>query len=430
MRVAIATLGCKVNQYDSAVIERLFGEKRWQQVEFSDTADAYVVNSCTVTDRADSDARRLARRARRSNPQARVILTGCYAQTSPGEIAGLDYVDYVIGLGRLPDLLSAVEGELAERVAISDLRHAKTVDTLGIETFSGRTRAFVKVQEGCNLFCTFCIIPVARGASRSVPPRAVVAEIDRLEARGHREVVLTGIHLGGYGADLDPACDLAWLLEAIAERRPRLRVRISSIDPPEITPRLADLVASSDTFCPHFHVAIQAGDDEVLANMNRRYTAADAERNIGMLRERVPGVCIGTDVITGFPGESDEQFEHGLEYVERLGFAYLHVFPYSQRRATSAAKRWQPLPDHVVHERARRMRALDRRLRRRYHERFVGEQVSVLFENARDRTSGLLKGYSGNYLPVLCEAGDDWMNRVARVRISGRSGKHLVAERP
>jgi len=430
VRVAIATLGCKVNQYDSAVIERLFGEKRWQQVEFSDTADAYVVNSCTVTDRADSDARRLARRARRSNPQARVILTGCYAQTSPGEIAGLDYVDYVIGLGRLPDLLSAVEGELAERVAISDLRHAKTVDTLGIETFSGRTRAFVKVQEGCNLFCTFCIIPVARGASRSVPPRAVVAEIDRLEARGHREVVLTGIHLGGYGADLDPACDLAWLLEAIAERRPRLRVRISSIDPPEITPRLADLVASSDTFCPHFHVAIQAGDDEVLANMNRRYTAADAERNIGMLRERVPGVCIGTDVITGFPGESDEQFEHGLEYVERLGFAYLHVFPYSQRRATSAAKRWQPLPDHVVHERARRMRALDRRLRRRYHERFVGEQVSVLFENARDRTSGLLKGYSGNYLPVLCEAGDDWMNRVARVRISGRSGKHLVAERP
>jgi threonylcarbamoyladenosine tRNA methylthiotransferase MtaB len=238
MRVAVATLGCKVNQYDTAVMQRLFDDKGWTRVDFAAEADAYVVNTCTVTDRADAEARRLARRARRANPAARVILTGCYAQTSPQEIARNDAVDYVIGLGRLPDLLRAVAGELDERVVVSDLRKATRVETLGIETFPGRTRAFVKVQEGCNLFCTFCIVPVARGRSRSVPPRTVVDEILRLEARGYREAVLTGVHLGGYGDDLDPPCDLAFLLETIAERRPGLRVRISSIDPPEITPRL------------------------------------------------------------------------------------------------------------------------------------------------------------------------------------------------
>ena len=212
MRVAIATLGCKVNQYDSAVMQRLFDEKGWERVAFEETADAYVVNSCTVTDRADADARRMARRARRNNPDGRVIMTGCYAQTSPDSVASLDYVDYVIGLGRLPELLSAVQGELDLDVAVSDLRKEDEVRTLGIESFPGRTRAFVKVQEGCNLFCTFCIIPVARGRSRSVPPRTVVDEIMRLEARGYREVVLTGVHLGGYGDDLEPSCDLAFLL--------------------------------------------------------------------------------------------------------------------------------------------------------------------------------------------------------------------------
>jgi threonylcarbamoyladenosine tRNA methylthiotransferase MtaB len=337
MRVAIATLGCKVNQYDTAVMERLFDERGWQRVEFATVADAYVLNTCTVTDRADSEARRLARRARRSNPQARVIVTGCYAQTSPRQLAGLEYVDYVIGLNRLPDLLRAVAGELEERTAVSDLRGATSVATLGIETFPGRTRAFVKVQEGCNLFCTFCIVPLARGRSRSVPPRQVVDEIVRLEARGHREVVLTGVHLGGYGDDLVPACDLAFLLEAIAQRVPRMRVRISSIDPPEISERFVDVVASNPVFCKHFHVPLQAGDDRVLARMRRRYTAAEAAASIARLRERMPEACIGTDVITGFPEESDEEFERGLAYFERLGLSYLHVFPYSKRSSTSAA---------------------------------------------------------------------------------------------
>jgi len=415
MRVAIATLGCKVNQYDSAVIDRVVTERGWSTVDFEDVADAYIVNTCTVTDRADGDARKLARKARRLNPGSRVILTGCYAQTSPDEITRLGYVDYVIGLGRLPELLRAVEGELSESVAVSDLRQAKTVDTLGIESFPGRTRAFVKVQEGCNLFCTYCIIPLARGRSRSVPPRAVLEEIDRLEARGYREVVLTGVHLGGYGRDLDDRFDLAFLLEALAEHAPRVRIRLSSIDPPELTPRLLDVVAGNPLFCRHFHVPLQAGDDRVLARMRRVYSSTKAAQAIAALRERIPGVCVGTDVITGFPGETEDEFSRGLEYLGSVGVDYLHVFPYSQRRATSAAKRWTPLPRAAISARAGELRSLDRRLRGAFRERFLGRTLSVLFESARDRKTGLLRGYSDNYVPVLCEAGDSWMNRVARV---------------
>jgi threonylcarbamoyladenosine tRNA methylthiotransferase MtaB len=427
MRVAITTLGCKVNQYDTAVMERLFDERSWQRVDFADEADAYVVNTCTVTDRADSDARNLARRARRRNPQARVVLTGCYAQTSPDAISELDYVDYVIGLGRLPDLLRAVEGDLRDRVAVSDLRHASTVDTLGIESFSGRTRAFVKIQEGCNLFCTYCIVPVARGRSRSVPAREILAEIDRLQARGFREVVLTGVHLGGYGKDLDERFDLAWLLEALAEHAPGLRIRISSVDPPEITERLVEIVASNDLFCPHFHIPLQAGVDTVLEKMGRQYTSAEAAERLAMLRERIPGVSIGTDVITGFPGESEEEFSRGIEYIERVGVNYLHVFPYSERTSTSAAKRWRPLDDHTVHERARILRGRDKSLRRRFEDRFLGTQLRVLFENARDTSSGLLKGYSENYLPVLLDGPDSLMNRIVDVELTARKGKRLIA---
>jgi threonylcarbamoyladenosine tRNA methylthiotransferase MtaB len=415
MRVAIATLGCKVNQYDSAVIDRVIGERGWRAVDFEDVADAYIVNTCTVTDRADGDARKLARKARRLNPRSRVIFTGCYAQTSPDEISRLDYVDYVIGIGRLPELLRAVEGELEDRVAVSDLRKATAVETLGIESFPGRTRAFVKVQEGCNLFCTYCIIPVARGRSRSVAPRDVLAEIDRLEARGYREIVLTGVHLGGYGRDLDERFDLAFLLEALAEHAPRVRIRLSSIDPPEITPRLLDVVAGNPLFCRHFHIPLQAGDDGVLSRMRRAYSVTEAAIAIAALRERIPDVCVGTDVITGFPGETDTEFARGLEYLSHVGLDYLHVFPYSQRRSTSAAKRWEPLPREAVTTRAATLRTLDRRLRTAFRERFLGRTLHVLFEASRDRSTGLLRGYSDNYVPVLCEVGDTWTNRIARV---------------
>ena len=239
LRVAFATLGCKVNQYDTATMQTaLAGD--CEMVPFAEGADVYVVNSCTVTDRADAESRQLARRARRLNPTGRVILTGCFAQTSP-QRAGLPEVDYVIGVGRLPDILRAVHDQIPTdegRVLVSNLRKAETVTTLGAETFAGQTRAFLKVQEGCNLFCTFCIVPMARGRSRSVEPRRVLAELERLAALGYQEAVLTGIHLGGYGKDLTPSLTFADLVEMIAEAAPLPRIRLSSIDPPEVTLRV------------------------------------------------------------------------------------------------------------------------------------------------------------------------------------------------
>ncbi len=232
LRVAITTLGCKVNQYDTATIEDRLTADGHHLVPFSDCADVYIVNSCTVTNQADAESRQLARRAKRTNPEARVIMTGCYAQVSPKAVAKVPEVDHVIGLNRLDDILHAVKVELAERIAVSNLRKidgAKTpgVDTLGAVTFSGQTRAFLKIQEGCDLFCTFCIVPMSRGASRSVSPRVVFEQLDRLAERGFQEVVLTGIHLGGYGEDLEPAVNLTWLREAIEARKPVPRVRIS-----------------------------------------------------------------------------------------------------------------------------------------------------------------------------------------------------------
>ncbi len=427
MRVAVATLGCKVNQYDSAVFGRLFGERGWQRVGFDDQADAYVVNSCTVTDRADADARRLARRARRRNPQARVIMTGCYAQATPAAVSALAEVDYVIGLGRLADLLSAVEGELAERVAVSDLRKSESVDTFGIETFPGRSRAFVKVQEGCDLFCSFCIIPIARGASRSVKPRRVLDEITRLEASGYGEIVLTGVHLGGYGRDLDPATDLVWLLEAAAEQATTSRIRLSSIDPPEISRRLVSVVASNNVFCDHFHVPLQAGDDRTLERMRRRYDTEQAAAAIEMLRADVPDLCLGTDIITGFPGETDEEFENTLRFIERIEPAYLHVFPYSKRHSTAAAKRWQEVPSAVARERAKRLRTIDADLRRRYEERFVGQTLDVLFEGASDaRSETELAGRTSNYLRIRVAGSRQRAGRRARVLVCERSTSGLI----
>jgi len=271
MRVAIATLGCKVNQYDTASIETRLRNEGCEIVEFAPGADVYVVNSCTVTDRADAESRQLARRARRFNPSGRVIMTGCFAQTSPHG-AAIPEVDHVVGLNRLPDVVRAVRGALdrpAERILVDDLRVARSVKTLGAEVFTGQTRAFLKIQEGCDLFCTFCIVPMARGRSRSVPPRQVLAQLDRLAERGFQEVVLTGVHLGGYGADLDPPLELCDVLEMLAEQSRVSRIRLSSIDPPEVTPRLLDVMMRTPALCPHLHMPVQAGDDGVLRRMRR-----------------------------------------------------------------------------------------------------------------------------------------------------------------
>jgi threonylcarbamoyladenosine tRNA methylthiotransferase MtaB len=427
MRVAVATLGCKVNQYDTATIETRLRNAGCEIVSFAAPADVYVVNSCTVTDRADAESRQLARRARRVNPAARVIMTGCFAQINP-QAAAIPEVDHVVGLNRLPDLLRAVRGELAcgERIVVDDLRTARRVKTLGAEAFPGQTRAFLKIQEGCDLFCSFCIVPFARGRSRSVPPRQVLGHLHDLAVRGFQEVVLTGVHLGGYGADLDPRVDLCALLEMIAEQPPVPRIRLSSIDPPEVTPRLLDLMARCDCLCPHLHIPVQAAEDGVLHRMRRKYDTAFLRDVAAEIRVRLPAAAIGTDVIAGFPGETDAQFAASRDLLAALPLTYFHVFPYSRRSGTTAAKMSEHVPPAIIKQRARQLRALGERKRVEFSRSFVGGELQVLMEQASQRHAGRIGGYSRNYQRVEVSGPAALANREIVVQVLAARGATLI----
>lgn len=427
MRIAITTLGCKINQYDSAVIQnRLQADHAF--VPFEEAADCYVINTCTVTDRADWEARQLVRRAKRANPTAKVLVTGCYAQVSAQEVAAVPGVDFVVGLNRLDDLIRFVESapEKAPQLAVSDVKRERGVAVLGTRALPGHTRAFLKIQEGCNYTCSYCIIPTARGLSRSVPPRQVLEQVHRLADAGYKEIVLTGIHLGGYGQDLAPKIDLAALVEMIAASGLIARLRLSSLDPREVPDRLLEMIAGSDTVCAHLHVCAQGGNDTILKQMRRNYDTAYYRDLLQRISARLPEAAVGSDIIVGFPGESDEQFEDSLEYFASLPLTYFHVFPYSSRRGTAAAVMTDHIPGHVKKPRARRMRALGAQKKKDFYTRFIGRRASVLLEDKVDKATGLRRGFSRNYLSVAVAGAGHCSNRELDVRIDGYDNGWLV----
>jgi threonylcarbamoyladenosine tRNA methylthiotransferase MtaB len=429
MRIAITTLGCKINQYDSAVIrERLEGGHSF--VPFDERADFYIINSCTVTDRADWEARQLVRRARRASPDAKVLVTGCYAQVSPEQVARLPGVDFVVGLNRLDDLARFVEEARDGRtngvkLAVADVARERGIPALGAREIPGHTRAFLKIQEGCNYSCTYCIIPTARGLSRSVPPQEILAQIRSLAERGFIEVVLTGIHLGGYGQDLQPKADLTSLLEEIAERQLIPRLRLSSLDPREVPERLLRLMAGSKTLCSHLHICAQAGEDGILKRMRRNYDTAYYRDVVTAARERLPDAALGSDIIVGFPGESAEDFARSLEYFDSLPLTYFHVFPYSVRSGTPAAGYEGQLATAEKKKRAARMRELGAKKKREFCRGFIGRRVPVLLEQAAGEA---WRGRSRNYLPVLVRSGAAEANCEVDVAIEGLANGWLTGE--
>jgi len=429
-RVAIATLGCKVNAYDTATIADRLRAAGCVIVPAAAPADVVIVNSCTVTDAADAESRRLARRARRTNPSARVILTGCYAQTQPQAAAAVEAVDHVIGLNRLDALVEAATAPRPHiaRVEVGSTRLETAVQTFGARTFDGQTRAFLKVQEGCDLFCTFCIVPMARGRSRSLPPRAILRELEDLASRGFREVVLTGVHLGGWGHDLAPRVDLVWLLGALVEQGKFHRIRLSSIDPHEVTEPLVRLMAAAPEVCPHLHVPLQAADDGVLRRMRRRYDTALAAERLATIRALLPDAAIGTDLIAGFPGEDDAAFERTLAFVESSPITYGHVFPYSVRSGTTAAKLDGQQSPTTIASRARRLRVACERKRAGFARRFDGAAAEVLVETTRDPQTGELRGYTRNYLRARLAGPDAWMGAVVPVRLRVGPGARVEGE--
>ena len=428
MRIAITTLGCKINQYDSAVIQSRL-EDGHCFVPFDEPADCYIINTCTVTDRADWEARQLVRRAKRSSPSAKVLVTGCYAQVSPEEVARLPGVDYVVGLNRLDDLLRFVEAPAAGAggtIAVSDVKRERGVPVLGTRVLPGHTRAFLKIQEGCNYSCTYCIIPTARGLSRSVAPREVLDQVRRLADSGYLEIVLTGIHLGGYGQDLAPKTDLTSLVEKIAASGLVPRLRLSSLDPREVPDRLLDLIAGSEVICPHLHICAQAGDDGVLKQMRRNYDTNYYRELLVKARERLPDAALGSDIIVGFPGESDAAFENSVEFFAALPLTYFHVFPYSKRRGTVAVSLPDHVPGNVKKNRARRMRELGAGKKEAFCRKFLGKRLEVLVEGTTDRYSGGRRGFSRNYLPVVVSCGDGMVNHEITVRVENFTAGRLI----
>lgn len=416
--VSIVTLGCKTNQFESAAISEQLAEAGYRQVDFEQGAELVIVNTCTVTSATDSQSRNLIRRARRSNPHARVVVTGCYAQVDPDSLAQLPGVALVIGNEEKKDFLDRLTDlEQPGRVLVSDIRAINETEALPLSSFEQRSRAFVQIQNGCDAFCSYCIIPYARGRSRSVALKDVVEQVENLSAAGYPEVVLTGIHIGHYGQDLQPQLDLLALLKGIESSAFSGRLRLGSIEPTELPAELLDYVAGSDWICPHYHIPLQAGDDEILGRMNRHYSTAFFNGLLDSIHTRHPGAAIGLDIITGFPGETAAQFARTCELLAALPFSHLHVFPFSRRPGTPAAEMQNQLPGNVIKARAARLRQIGEKKLAAYSAGFVGRQLEVVVEGGEQK--GRRKGLSQNYLPVWLEDTAVEQGQCVQVRIIG-----------
>ncbi|NVN92760.1 MAG: tRNA (N(6)-L-threonylcarbamoyladenosine(37)-C(2))-methylthiotransferase MtaB [Desulfuromonadales bacterium] len=392
--VAIATLGCKTNQFETATMIEQFRNAGYSMVAFTEAADIYVINSCTVTARTDAETRRLIRRARRLNPEARIVATGCYAQVAPDELSRMPEVDVVLGNREKLDSM-LVAGAVENRVGNIDTE--TELSPLQLTSFAEHTRAFLQVQNGCNSFCSYCIVPFARGRSRSVAPGEVLDGIRRLVENGFREVVLTGIHLGAYGLDLSPADSLEGLIRRILDATELPRLRIGSVDPNEFSDSLITLCASSPAICHHFHIPLQSGCDSVLQRMGRPYDSAYFQELMEKIITVMPHAFIGSDIIAGFPGETDQEFEATCSLIEALPLADLHVFPYSKRPRTEAANMPGHLQPFVVNQRAARLRLIAKNKNETFLAGAVGREIRVLGQQV-DETTGIVRGISREYI--------------------------------
>ena len=424
MKIAFYTLGCKANQFETQALERLFAERGHEIVPFDGFADVYVVNTCTVTALSDKKSRNAARRCKKHNPAARLVLCGCYAQVKPQEARALCGADAVIGTPDKSRVVSIVE-ELAPD-GVRDLWHEAPplFDVLPAGGLSGRTRALLKVQDGCRNFCTYCLIPFARGPERSMPFDTAVFEARRLAEEGYREIVLTGIEISAYGRDLPGRPGLISLIEALCQAAPGCRIRLGSLEPRTVTEDFARRCAALPNLCPHFHLSLQSGCDKTLRAMNRHYTAGEYKAACGLLRRYLPGCGLTTDLIVGFPGETREDFEESLRFVTECGLGKVHVFPYSRRQGTRAASMPGQLSQADKAARSQQAIRVCRALEQKDLEARVGQTYDVLFEQQED-------GWFTGHIPEYClvkARGEDLHNRVLPVKITGFEEETLIGE--
>ena len=433
-KIAFYTLGCKVNQSDTASMEGIFRRAGYEVVDFGSPADVYLINTCVVTNTGQRKSRQIINRAVRHNPLSLIVVTGCYPQTAPEEVRAIAGVDVIIGNQERARIVELVEQALENKqTEILDNVQKMTVDTkfeeLGVGTETDKTRAFLKIQEGCNQYCTYCIIPYARGPLRSRSLESIRSEVAKLVEAGYKEVVLIGIHLGCYGKELAKEgkhITLYDAVQAVLSVEGMCRVRLGSLESVEVEPRLLELMANEPRLCKHLHLPLQSGCDKILQAMHRPYDTARFTQLLQQIRAQVPDVAITTDIIVGFPGETEEDFATTLAFAEKCGFAKMHIFPYSKRKGTPAEKMPNQVDEAVKGERAARLAAVDEKLHQAMLKQMVGKTEEVLFEQPVDEVH--MEGLCGPYLRVVVSGTSELANTIANVKITGIVDDWLTGE--
>lgn len=419
-KVAFCSLGCKVNQYETNAMAQKFIEHGYEVVEFDEYADVYIVNTCTVTNVADRKSRQMLRRAKEINKDATLVACGCYAQVAKEELRKISEIDLIIGNNEKNDIIQIVENHIAQKGAedlVSDVMYKLDYVELGTTTYTEKTRAVIKVQDGCDRFCSYCLIPYARGHIRSRKIENVIEEIKKVVEEGINEVVITGIHIASYGRDFKGEnIGLIDLLEEINKIQGLHRIRLGSIEPTIITDEFVERLSKLDKICDHFHLSLQSGCTETLKRMNRRYTTEEFRDVTKRLRSKFPNAALTTDIIVGFPGETDEEFNTTYEFLKEIAFYKMHIFKYSQRKGTKAAVMPNQVDGKIKEERSKKLIELSNENEYNYNKKYVGKQVEVLFE---EREGEYLKGHTTNYIVVKHKTDkDDLINKIAKVTVN------------
>ena len=403
MKVAFSTLGCRVNVYESEAMAEKFIREGYEVVEANEVADVYVINTCTVTNMGDKKSRQIISRARRLNENSVIAVVGCYSQIAPKEVSEIPGVDVVLGTRNKGDVVYYVNKAKEEgksQVHVEGVLKNKKFEELNIEEYQDKTRAFLKIQDGCNRFCTYCIIPYSRGSVCSKDPEKVMEEVNKLAEHGFKEIILSGIHTASYGLDLEGNITLMDIIEKIEQVDGIERIRIGSIEPAFFTPEVIEKIKGFKKLCPHFHLSLQSGCDATLKRMNRRYTAEEYAASVELLRKTLPDVSITTDVIVGFPGETEEEFNETYKFLEKIKLTKTHVFKYSPRKGTRAAEMGDQIDGSIKEKRSKLLIELSNKNEKEFIEKFIGKEMDVLIETEVKGQEGVYEGYTRNYIKV------------------------------
>ena len=428
-KVAFCSLGCKVNQYETNAMAQKFLEEGYEVVDFSEYADIYIVNTCTVTSIADRKSRQMLRRAKEINENSILVACGCYAQVAPKEIEKIEEIDLIIGNNEKKNIIEIIENHIKENgieQQVSDVLHQEEYVEFGPTTYTEKTRAVIKVQDGCDRFCSYCLIPFARGHIRSRSIENVIQEVEEIVSKGFNEIIVTGIHVASYGRDFKNGVTLIDLLEKINKVEGLHRIRLSSIEPIIMTDEFIDRLSKLEKVCDHFHLSLQSGCTDTLKRMNRRYTAEEFMEATERLRAKFPNAALTTDVIVGFPGETDEEFNQTYNFLKKIKFYQMHIFKYSPRKGTKAAVMPNQVDGKIKEERSKKLIELSKENELFYNERCKGRDVEVLFE---ERDGEYLKGHTKNYMMVKYKTDDDSLiNKLINLRVVEAENDYLIAE--